>query len=314
MLRKRLGDRGILIYLTILISFVVGSSLFQSCTSSQAVHDTSPKSVSAATPVSRGQRTYHIGNSLTDTINDLLGAIAQSAGYNHEYLRSTIPGSPTDWSWDHPGTAQGEKDYRAVFETKAPLDHLFTQPFAPHGRSVDEEVDYSGRFYRLALQKSPNVQHWIYAQWPTQTFEDSWAQAKDRFVELGLKPAKTWDDAVQNHVVYHEVVRQQMDDQNDGKPILIVPGGLAMLRLKQEIAAGRVPGIKDFFSTQFEDDIHLTNKGGYLIALVHYACIYKRNPAGVTFANTGLTAEQAAIYQRIAWDTVRSYQWSGVGN
>jgi hypothetical protein len=70
--------------------------------------------------------------------------------------------------------------------------------------------------------------------------------------------------------------------------------------------------VKDFFAEHFSDDLHLSAKGAYLVALVHYACVYKRNPAGVTFAGTGLTAEQAAIYQRIAWDTARNYPWSGV--
>lgn len=275
------------------------------------VATTSTEKTFAAVPVTNGQRTYHIGNSLTDTINDLLSAIAKSAGYNHDYLRSTIPGAPTDWNWDHPGSALGEKDYRTVFATKAPIDHLFTQPFAGHGRAIANEVDYSSRFYRLARQKSPNVQHWIYAQWASQRMDDSWTQAKDSAAGLGLTPAKNWEDATRNHLAYHEAVRQRMDDQNEGKPILIVPGGMALVRLKQEIEAGKVPGMTDFFATQFEDDIHLSSKGGYLIALVHYACIYKRNPASVTFANTGLTSDQAKIYQRIAWDTVKSYKWTG---
>lgn len=270
------------------------------------------QAVQAATPVTTGQRTYHIGNSLTDSLNDLLAEIAQSAGYQHDYLRSTIPGAPTDWNWDHPGRAIGEADYRTVFETKAPIDHLFVQPFAGHGRSLENETDYSGRFYRLARQKSPNVQLWVYAQWAAQSLDDPWAKAKDSAAGLGLQPAKTWEEAVRNHLAYHEAVRQRLDDQNEGKPVLIVPGGLALIRLKQEIEAGNVPGISDFFATQFEDDVHLSPKGKYLISLVHYACIYRRDPTGITAADTGLTAEQAAIYQRIAWETVRNYQWSGV--
>lgn len=266
----------------------------------------------AATPVTRGQRTYHIGNSLTDTINDNLSEIARSAGYAHDYLRSTIPGAPTDWNWDHPGEALGEPDYHTVFETKAPIDHLFTQPFAGHNRSIDNEVEYSGKFYRLARQKSPQVQMWIYAQWPSQKFDDNWAKATDSAAGLGRSPAKTWEEGVANHLAYHEAVRQRLEQENSGKPVWIVPGGLALANLKRAIAAGQVPGLKDFFASQFQDDIHLSNKGAYLIALVHYVCIYKRNPAGVSLANSGLTPQQAAAYQRIAWDTVRNYRWSGL--
>jgi hypothetical protein len=266
----------------------------------------------AATPVTRGQHTYHIGNSLTDTINDNLSEIARSAGYAHEYLRSTIPGAPTDWNWDHPGQAAGEPDYRTVFEMKAPIDHLFTQPFAGHNRSIDNEVEYSGKFYRLARQKSPQVQMWIYAQWPSQKFDDNWAKATESAGGLGRSPAKTWEEGVANHLAYHEAVRQRLEQENPGKSVWIVPGGLALANLKRAIEAGQVPGIKDFFSSQFEDNVHLNNKGAYLIALVHYACIYKRDPTGVSLADSGLTPEQAAVYQRIAWDTVRNYRWSGM--
>lgn len=266
----------------------------------------------AAAPPTKGQRTYHIGNSLTDSINTQLAAIAKSAGYNHEYLRSTIPGAPTDWNWDHPGTALGEKDYRTVFATKAPIDHLFTQPYAGHNRSIENEADYSGRFYALAREKSPNIQPWLYAQWPAQAMTDAWTKATGSAANLGLVPARTWEDGVRNQLAYHEAVRQKMDAAHGGKPILIVPGGLALASLKQAIATGKVPGITEFFATQFEDNIHLSRSGEYLIALVHYASIYQRSPKGVTYANSGLTAEQAAIYQRIAWDTVCNYRWTQV--
>ncbi len=267
---------------------------------------------SESAPVTRGQRTYHIGNSLTDTINPLLEPIAKSAGYQHEYLRSTIPGAPTDWNWDHPGEALGERDYREIFDTKAPIDHLFTQPYAGHDRSLENEAEYSGRFYRLARQKSPQVQFWIYAQWPIRDFDDPWAKAVSSAANLGLKPATNWAEAVMNHLAYHEAVRQRMDDLNDGKPIRIVPAGLALVRLKEAIAAGRIPQTNEFFDTHFQDMLHLNLRGAYMVALVHYACIYRRNPMGVSFEGTGLTAEQAKIYQQIAWDTVRTYQWSGV--
>ena len=49
------------------------------------------------------------------------------------------------------------------------------------------------------------------------------------------------------------------------------------------------------------------------MALVHYACIFGADPQGkVTYANSGLTAQQAAIFQRIAWETVIAEPLSGV--
>jgi hypothetical protein len=63
----------------------------------------------------------------------------------------------------------------------------------------------------------------------------------------------------------------------------------------------------------FDDDLHLSSKGQYLVALVFYVCMYRQSPEGrVTFADTGLTEEQARVYQRIAWDTVQDYGWGGI--
>ncbi len=93
---------------------------------------------------------FHIGNSLTDTVNDWMEPIAASGGHRIRYYRFTIPGAPTDWLWDHPGSGFGESNYAQAFLARAPLTDLITQPFAGHARSVDNEAEYSGRFFDLA--------------------------------------------------------------------------------------------------------------------------------------------------------------------
>jgi len=260
-------------------------------------------------PPTSGYTSYHLGNSLTDTLNGPLEPLADSSGVDHKYLRTTIPGAPTDWIWDHPGSAMGEPDYRTVLANVS-IDHLFTQPFAGHDRSVANESEYSAKFYRLALQKNPNVQHWLYVQWPEKAFSDNWSKATGNAAGFGFTPATTWEQGVTNHILYVEKIRQAMDDAEGGKSIRIVPGGLGLVKLKQAIEAGNVPGITDFFNSQFSDDLHLNSKGAYMIALVHYVAMYQKNPAGLSYANTGLTAQQAQIYQQIAYDTVKNYQWS----
>jgi hypothetical protein len=79
------------------------------------------------------------------------------------------------------------------------------------------------------------------------------------------------------------------------------------------IDVGRVPDMQDFFAEVFANGIHLTPTRGYLISLVHYACINKESTDGeVSALTTGLTPEQTAIFQRIAWETVKNYKWAGV--
>jgi len=54
---------------------------------------------------------FHIGNSLTDTVNGWMEPLAASGGHKIRYSRFTIPGAPTDWLWDHSGSGFGESNY-----------------------------------------------------------------------------------------------------------------------------------------------------------------------------------------------------------
>jgi hypothetical protein len=269
---------------------------------------------------------FHIGNSLTDTVNPWMEPLAASGGHKIRYYRFTIPGAPTDWLWDHPGSGFGQSNYAQAFLARAPLTDLITQPFAGHNRSVDNEADYSGRFFDLARKHSPNLQMWLYVQWPGASWErDNWANGKTSVNGKELKfaqPAKTWQDAVANHVRYTELVMDAMnkaraDEIKSGKcrPVRIIPAGLALAELRTLIEAGKAPGMTDFVATVFHSptDFHMTPKGAYLVSLVHYACLYGENPEGkVTAGNSGLTPEQATLFQQIAWRTATNYKYSGL--
>jgi len=258
-------------------------------------------------------RTFHIGNSLTDTVVGVLQPLAESAGRKMDFHRFTIPGAPTDWLWTHPGTGFGDGRYNEAFFVYAPFHHIFTQPFHGHDRSIPNEAEFSAKFFDACRKHSPDVQAWLYVQWPGPEFKDRWSEGKGSTKELNLKPATIWQEAVANHVAYTVAVRELIMNTYKGKPVLICPGGPALATLKTEMDAGRVPGMTDFFKDAFADGIHLTPKGRYLISLVHYACIYKGSPEGKASAlTTGLTPEQTRIFQRIAWDTVRNYKWAGI--
>jgi hypothetical protein len=285
-------------------------------------------------------RTFHIGNSLTDTVNGWLAPVAGSAGRKLDFHRFTIPGAPTDWLWNHPGSGFGDNNYKEAFVALAPIDHLFTQPFAGHARSIENEAEHTGKFFGLCRRKSSNVRLWLYQQWPSKKFDDKWSKGiyslgsnivywkhkitlseGESFVESGwagwqLKKAgapKTWQEAAANHTRYFEILRADMQRRFPGRLVLIVPGGQALIALKDRIEAGKVPGMTDFFAEIFADNLHLTAKGRYLISLVHYACIYAESPQGkVSLPKTGLSAEQAAIFQKIAWQTAHDYKWSGI--
>jgi hypothetical protein len=259
-------------------------------------------------PKTKAVTTFHIGNSLTDTVVPWMEPLAAAAGRQIRFHRFTIPGAPTDWLWEHPGSGFGDSRYEQAFFARAPIDHIFTQPFAGHGRSIENEADHSQRFYEAARRHSPDIQAWLYVQWPTAKLDDSWSKGEGAVKGLpGIKaPATTFAEAISNFMVYARTVRDRINASYKGKPVKIVPAGPALVELKRQIDAGKVPGMTDLFKDAFSDDLHLNSKGAYLVSLVHYASIFNESPEGkVGPLTSGLTPEQARILQRIAWEVVR---------
>lgn len=132
-----------------------------------------------AAATTKATTTFHIGNSLTDTIVGWLEPLAESAGRPLNFHRFTIPGAPTDWLWDHPGQGFGDSRVAEAFLAFGPIHHLTTQPFGGHNRSIENEADFSGRFFDLCRQHNPQVMHWLYCQWPSVQFNtDTWAKGE----------------------------------------------------------------------------------------------------------------------------------------
>jgi hypothetical protein len=119
-----------------------------------------------------------------------------------------------------------------------------------------------------------------------------------------------------NTMAYYRTILKRWNDTAPGnKPARLMPGGPALLGLKKAIESGGFPGVArtDFGSFTFADAIHLTPAAAYAITCAHYGCVFGEAPEGkVTWATSGLTAEQAKILQRIAWEAVVSDPDSGV--
>ena len=291
---------------------------------SSACHFDSPVmtagfTIGGSTPVLQGLTSYHIGNSLTDTINPWLAPIANSTGVQHRYARWTIPGAPIGWLAGHQGQGfqdpDGANQFDTFVQTFAPIDHMSVQPYS------DPDLTTQGtaavQMFNQALMYNPNIQFWIYAQWPGQTewTTDGFSNGGGNVYPAWQVPSKptTWEEATRNHALYHEFFRNYVDENVAGKKVLIVPGGLALVELKRQIDMGLVPGYTDFFGSIFADEEHLTVPGQDLISLVFYSCLYRQTPENrVTYAGTNLTAQQAQILQSIAWNVASSYPLSGI--
>ena len=79
----------------------------------------------------------------------------------------------------------------------------------------------------------------------------------------------------------------------------VAPVGLAWQRVLKER-----PDINLFA----RDREHPSIEGTYLAAVVVYATVFGRNPNGLRYLPSGVTADAAAFLQRVAWETLQEYR------
>ena len=291
----------------------------------------------AAAPVPQGLKTYSLGNSLTDTIIPYLGPLAQEAGYNHTFLRWTIPGAALPWLTSHPTSGFGDPwidatsaqtsttygaPYTEVYhytngiadvwfnpatasytvDRNAPIDIMTVQPFG-NGDTIENGISLGKTIYDKAREKNPNIRYLIYGSWNT----------------LSNDIPSSFETGQASYQTMNEGIKAGMDAWYPNDPIVdIVPTSLALQRLKTMIQAGQFPGgVTDFvaFAAQNppSDCLHLSEKAAYLVSLTTFATMYKRTPVGaINTRPASLTADQALTLQQIAWDANINYIYSGV--
>ncbi|QDU96603.1 hypothetical protein Pla8534_44240 [Lignipirellula cremea] len=127
---------------------------------------------------------------------------------------------------------------------------------------------------------------------------------------------------------YRQEQEAYVDEVNAkaGKRIVfLLPLGDGMLEVRKMIVAGKFPGItKVNYREKLGDrgsilqgDImpHQGHLGHRLGNYMHFAAIYRMSPEGLKFPGKdgdGLTDDQRAILQKLAWDMVSKYPYAGI--
>ena len=149
-------------------------------------------------------------------------------------------------------------------------------------------------------------------------------------VHDGRKDVKSPEEYEQTDLAEYqtkmEAYRKQQEAYVDevnamaGKRIVfLVPLGDGMLEVRKMIAAGKFPGEtkQSGGSSVLRGDImpHQGLLGFRLGAYMHFAAIYRMSPEGLKFPGKdgdGLTDDQRAILQKLAWDMVSKYPYAGI--
>lgn len=195
----------------------------------------------------------------------------------------------------------GKGETRAVILSEAgPLDKIL-QWHMP----AESLVAYAA----IARASNPDVRIFYAETWQSLTSGSTAATQDDPAADI------PWRERIATEGDIWRAIAAKAGDDPLGAPVTMIPIGRAMGRLADEIAAGRVPGIAGI-EELFEDDIHPNGRGMYFVAMVELASLLGRTPEGLpakllrTWPSRDwiISDEQAAIFQRIAWEEVQAFE------
>jgi hypothetical protein len=263
-------------------------------------------------PYEPALNTFHIGNSLTNT-TARFALYARTAGYDHKYSSFTGPGAWTNKLWNESTTTR-EDAWKKALAALPRIDHFTLQP---RDFNIAEEADHDARFLKVLRAISPDVQPWLYCEWterqrqrPTDKGTVPTSQMKTTY------PALTWEESMAAMLLYVEELQRTLATiDTEGKRPRILPSAIAMGWIKNMIDHGKFPGAQpgSFYQLLYNDGVHPNANGAYLVDLTWFSAFYRESPENrVLPVGTDLTAEQAKVMQRLAWEVVRNYPDCGL--
>ncbi|HEY5312993.1 MAG TPA: hypothetical protein VIK18_10760 [Pirellulales bacterium] len=266
---------------------------------------------SAAAEAPAGVRVYSIGHSFHNFMPAILAEIAKSAGIaDHQQIgASRIGGSLVIQHWDLPD----DKFKSKASISSGSVDVLTMSPiYLP-----DEGIE---NFVRLVSEKSPRTRVLVQEFWLPFDVNVNFKKGK---VPPPNRESFDLPKLTAEHEAYFRDIDQHvrmLNDKYHGQPaVFVAPVGQAVLALREKIAAGAAPGLKQQ-TDLFTDAIgHPTAPLKVLVAYCYFAQIYGRSPVGLpvppalkTDADEATTAKLNRLLQELAWNAVTRHPLSGV--
>lgn len=261
-------------------------------------------------------RIVQSGHSLTDPIIPALAAMVAAVGgleaRKGRIDGSTVPGSPMEGRWENrrsipPDARYDIANYDVLVNTeRAPIQVTMTWH-----RSEEMALIW----FEHALKNGNDgkgADSVLYGTW----------------VEIDSGPGfeNPWNDP-EGHLTFRQRMEPEMarwqtlvDYVNNRRPVSstampLIPGPLIMAAVYDDIKAGKAPGLTTL-SELFTDNIHLNDSGAFLIALAHFAVIYRRDPMIVPSRigiRPGPLPETADWMKETVTRVLRDYPDSGLG-
>ncbi|MFP4380030.1 MAG: sugar-binding protein [Candidatus Sumerlaeia bacterium] len=249
------------------------------------------------------------GNSLMGNIQlQSLAKLAEERGHPM-YVESTgAAGAPIPWLWE-----AKTDEIKAILD-KGNWDGILLQPFL---RNIEEDKKGVKNFIDYALQKSPDIKIYVYAQFINDfglDYQDVWLQDVTQYVETG----ESTDENIKANRTrgYYEALTKEIRKMYPDLEVVMVPAGHSFALLDQKIKAGMLPGVQSIYEL-YADGTHTNNFGNYLVAMTWYACIFNESPLGLPIGEYQgdpekrytkiISDEQARILRETAWQVAATH-------
>ena len=262
-----------------------------------------------------GQRVFVTAHSFHIFVAERLAPLAKAAGITgHELVGKQMLGaSRVRQHWDLADRMNPAKKSLIAGD----VDVL---TMSPNWMVPDDGI---ALFTELGLKHNPQLRGLVQISWPAFDYWEPvgnpalWNPAR-KINHNEERDARSLDGPRAAIAGVTAVIEKQVAALNAkyGRDVIhVVPVGDAVLRLRERVAAGTVPGIRRQ-SELFTDPIgHVNAPVIALATYCNFACIYGRTPVGLDDGDRDLDRidpKLRTVLQEIAWDTVTSHSMSGV--
>jgi hypothetical protein len=277
--------------------------------------------VASAQVYGQTNRTFLLGHSLINfNVPNMINKLSIASGQTYSYQVNIGNGANLSYHYNNPTTGQGDQ-WNTTLPNGGFENFILTEAVPLQGHLTwSSTYRYADSFYAFAKNANPNIQMYLYETWHcTSSGNGSTSGVGGYPCDWDPESTTPWRQRLNNDLPKWESIADSVNLIHS-RPMLVIPGGHALGRLADSIAAGGVPGLTSI-NNLFTDDIHLDMRGNYFIACVMYAVIHKVSPVGLPHQLTDEwgsnytvfpTAAQAAKMQSIAWEAICAYNKDGV--
>ena len=226
---------------------------------------------------------FHLGHSLVG--RDMPAMLAQLGGADHRYDSQLGWGTTLKAHWGddaingfaeenahprfraaHEGVHSGDYDAIILTEMVEIRDAL----------QYHDSPIYLARWVEKALAARPDVRLYLYETWHPLDDPDGWLERLDADLQ------RYWLDGIAKPALSRLSAEAQVSIIPAGQALAAfvrlvdLDGGIGNVRTRADLFARAADGT--------QDQIHLSDLGIYLVALVHYTVLYQRSPVGLPYA------------------------------